>query len=391
MLGNGTGGTLGEVIAAMLVHVYNFLFKPDDMTKIFTEFNKYIEGLFAADWFSKIYAVMMTIGLGLLVATYLIEMMDKVSQGDFSINVMFRCMLKYVLMYMVLLNILAIFNYLLDFTTAVFTDMNDSLSLSLDPAQRINQRCVANGINKYFGITVRIGMFILLAAPYIISVIFYVVLYFFAVSRLLEMVIRTAASPLVVGLSYFGHGANTDIVRYAKRTMGIFSQIVVILVISVMTTFTHNALITSDSGSTQGETVVANPANGLEVDGSYTEVGVTKTTTDTKKNDASGDEETTVTIGDTTWKPATSEDISTITTRAYTKKSLMNFVYYIMAPNHYVVSTGLMLAALLMVFKSRELSTRLFSSILNTAINSSCIFLCQKSSIFYFFLHIKHM
>ena len=129
MLGNGTGGTLGEVIAAMLVHVYNFLFKPDDMTKIFTEFNKYIEGLFAADWFSKIYAVMMTIGLGLLVATYLIEMMDKVSQGDFSINVMFRCMLKYVLMYMVLLNILAIFNYLLDFTTAVFTDMNDSLSL----------------------------------------------------------------------------------------------------------------------------------------------------------------------------------------------------------------------------------------------------------------------
>ena len=361
MLGNGTGGTLGEVIAAMLVHVYNFLFKPDDMTKIFTEFNKYIEGLFAADWFSKIYAVMMTIGLGLLVATYLIEMMDKVSQGDFSINVMFRCMLKYVLMYMVLLNILAIFNYLLDFTTAVFTDMNDSLSLSLDPAQRINQRCVANGINKYFGITVRIGMFILLAAPYIISVIFYVVLYFFAVSRLLEMVIRTAASPLVVGLSYFGHGANTDIVRYAKRTMGIFFQIVVILVISVMTTFTHNALITSDSGSTQGETVVANPANGLEVDGSYTEVGVTKTTTDTKKNDASGDEETTVTIGDTTWKPATSEDISTITTRAYTKKSLMHFVYYIMAPNHYVVSTGLMLAALLMVFKSRELSTRLFS------------------------------
>lgn len=111
--------------------------------------------------------------------------------------------------------------------------MNDSLSLSLDPAQRINQRCVANGINKYFGITVRIGMFILLAAPYIISVIFYVVLYFFAVSRLLEMVIRTAASPLVVGLSYFGHGANTDIVRYAKRTMGIFFQIVVILVISV--------------------------------------------------------------------------------------------------------------------------------------------------------------
>lgn len=169
------------------------------------------------------------------------------------------------------------------------------------------------------------------------------------------------ASPLVVGLSYFGHGANMDIVRYAKRTMGIFFQIVVILVISVMTTFTHNALITSDSGSTQGETVVANPANGLEVDGSYTEVGVTKTTIDTKKNDASGDEETTVTIGDTTWKPATSEDISTITTRAYTKKSLMNFVYYIMAPNHYVVSTGLMLAALLMVFKSRELSTRLFS------------------------------
>ena len=52
MLGNGTGGVLGNVLAAMLVHIYNFLYKPDDITSVFTEFNDYIAKLFAKGWFN---------------------------------------------------------------------------------------------------------------------------------------------------------------------------------------------------------------------------------------------------------------------------------------------------------------------------------------------------
>ena len=353
MLGNGTGGVLGNVLAAMLVHIYNFLYKPDDITSVFTEFNDYIAKLFAKGWFNQIFSAMQIIGIGMLAASCLMALMDKVSQGDFSINVIFRHLLKYVILYMVLINITTIFNYLLDWTSASFIDINDA-------AATINQTWMANGINKYVGLTAKLGMIIVLAVPYIVSVVFYIVLYFFAVSRLLEIVIRVAAAPFVVGVSFFGQGANSDIVRYTKRSLGVFFQIVVILIISVMVNFTHSALITSGSSSVQNGAMVANPASSLKLDDSYVEIGVTETKAEVKKDD-DGNEEVSVTVGDTEWKAATKEDVTTQLVLAYTKDSIQKFIYYIVDPNHYFISTGLMIAALLLVFKSREISTRLFA------------------------------
>ena len=78
-----------------------------------------------------------------------------------------------------------------------------------------------------------------IVVPYFVSVVFYSILYFFATSRIMELVIRISAAPLVAGVSFFGKGANTDIVRYIKRSMGIMFQIVVILVISASVTFIH--------------------------------------------------------------------------------------------------------------------------------------------------------
>ena len=200
----------------------------------------------------------------------------------------------------------------------------------------------------------------MLAVPYIVSVVFYIVLYFFAVSRLLEIVIRVAAAPFVVGVSFFGQGANSDIVRYTKRSLGVFFQIVVILIISVMVNFTHSALITSGSSSVQNGAMLANPASSLTLDDSYVEIGVTETKAEVKKDD-DGNEEVTVAVGDTEWKAATKEDVTTQLVLAYTKDSIQKFIYYIVDPNHYFISTGLMIAALLLVFKSREISTRLFA------------------------------
>ena len=362
MLGNGTGGVLGNVLAAMLVHIYNFLYKPDDITSVFAEFNDHAAILFEKGWFNQIFSVMQIIGIGMLAASCLMALMDKVSQGDFSINVVFRHLLKYVILYMVLINITTIFNYLLDWTSATFTDINDTVSSAMtnNAAITISQTYLANGINKYVGLTAKLGMMIVLAVPYIVSVVFYVVLYFFAASRLLEIVIRTAAAPFVVGISFFGQGSNADIVRYTKRSLGVFFQIVVILVISVLINFTHNAVITSDSSSVQDGAMLANPASSLTLDDSYVEIGVTETKTDIKKDD-DGNEDVTVTVGDTEWKAATKEDATTQLVLAYTKDSIQKFIYYIVDPNHYFISTGLMLAALLLVFKSREISTRLFA------------------------------
>ena len=359
MSGNGVGGPLGNVLSSMLVQIYMFIYKPDDMTSMFVDFNEYVSKLFTEGWFGTIFEVMQIIGIGLLAASCLMALMDKVSQGDFSLNILFRHLLKYVVLYMVLINITTIFNYLLDWTSLAFSEMNETLSpeLAQNTAITINQEWMANGINKYMGVTTKLGMMIVLALPYLISVVFYVALYFFASSRLLEIVIRMAAAPFVVGVSFFGQGSNADIVKYTKRSVGIFFQIILILVISVMVNFTHNAIITSGSSHIEDGTMLANPAEYLVVDDSHVEIGVTKTTTTTDD-----DGNSTVTVGDTEWKTAT-KDVDELTPiiLSYTKESMQKFLYYIVDPNHYFISTGLMLAVLLLVFKSREISTRLFA------------------------------
>lgn len=341
MLGNGFGNLLGNVLAALLINVYNFLYEPDDFTGIFLEFNDYIWRVYNEGWFGRVLAITKIIGIGLLAASFLVSLLDKVTDGDLTIEVWFRHLLKYCMLFIILMNVLPLFKSLLQLSTSLFTEFNVSISSEVLPqtGRYINQAWLANGINKHIGASSKFGMFMMLTIPYVISLIFAVILYFFATSRLIEIVIRIALAPLVVGVSFFGHGSNLDIVRYTKRTMGIFFQIVVVLVICAGMTFTHNALITADSPTAANGAIMANPAASLKLEDGMREIEV-----------------------DGEWQNATKQEIveNLESTMSYTKSSISQFVYYLLDPSHYFVSTALMLAALFMIFKSRAISTQLF-------------------------------
>ena len=51
------------------------------------------------------------------------------------------------------------------------------------------------------------------------------------------------------GASFFGNGADMDFVRFVKRTLGLFFQIIVILIICASITFVHNALVVTDENA----------------------------------------------------------------------------------------------------------------------------------------------
>lgn len=217
----GIGGALDCVLASMLVHVYEFIYRPGSITDTFMEFNDCIWDVYESSFFSSIFDVMKIAGLGLLTVAFLIGLYDKTTSGDFSINNFFRHWLKFFMLFTVLMNMMDILENLLGIATYTFSDLNNDISSSITgiDAVKINETMLSNGLYKYIGITSKFGLLMMIVVPYVISILFSVIIGFFAVSRTIEIVVRIGMAPIVVGGSYFGHGQNSDVVRYLKRTM----------------------------------------------------------------------------------------------------------------------------------------------------------------------------
>ena len=246
--------------------------------------------------------------------------------------------------------------------------MNKELTGSIiaNEIKGVDKDKLQNGLAA-FGLTSRVGMLMSIVVPYFVSVVFYSILYFFATSRIMELVIRISAAPLVAGVSFFGKGANTDIVRYIKRSMGIMFQIVVILVISASVTFIHNSIIVDGriSNSTSGK--VENPATYLE----HTTTGKREIEIRSLNVDMETDENGKVTkINKVTETGRKDEEVKSQEEQtgtlvnmkeAYPKSDIEKFVNSLTTPSNLFTGVGIMLAALFMLFKSREISMRMFN------------------------------
>lgn len=358
------GGIISSVLASMLIKIYTFLYQPNDMMTVFSEFDEYIMKIYRQGMFGTVFHFFRIIGVGLLAVGFLVTLMDKVSEGDFSINNFFRHLLKYVMLYIILINTIDIFENLIQLSTAIMTSISGSITENeITAGKDISFFMLANGIETYMTILPKLGMFLMMSIPFVISVLFTIIIYFFSASRIMELSIRFALAPLVVGMSYFGNGANLDIVRYVKRTLGLFFQIVVILVALTGVTFVHNALISSNDTTADGQ--IVNPSAYLEEDDSYTEINVSELNVETTTNADGNQEISKVTEGDSEWKNASGvneddEAINPELAKSYTSDSIYKFARRIIDPSDYFISTGVMLAALFLIFKSRALSTELF-------------------------------
>lgn len=374
-------GVLDNILATLLVSIYNFLYKPDGMIDIFSQYNDIINNILEKKNFvSNVFDALKLVGIALLVTSFLVSLMDKTSAGDFSINNFFRHLLKYFILYVLLINANTILTDLMDITTGTFDVLKGSAEdiTANSAAVEFNHVFLANSVHKYMGFGAKLGMFIMLIVPYAISVLFTVILNFFAISRMIEMTVRVSVSPIVAGLSFFGNGADMDFVRFVKRTLGLFFQVVVILLICVSVTFVHNALVTTDENAHKSVNTVVDPA--VRLKGSYTtdypEIEIRNMQT-TKKQSEAADKQIEYTSVETgrEWKKAEKrtvkkevtdndhedDDKNGGTSEAYVKDDFKYFVNHIVDPSTFFISTGIMISALFLIFKSREISTKLFA------------------------------
>lgn len=358
---SGIGGALDCVIASMLVHVYEFIYRPGSITDTFMEFNDCIWNIYDSSFFSAIFDSMKIAGIGLLTVAFLISLYDKTTSGDYSINNFFRHWLKFFILFVVLMNLMDILRALLDISTQTFAELNSQISNSITgiDAVKINETMLSNGLYKYISPTSKFGILIMIVVPYVVSILFSVIISFFAVSRTIEIVVRIGLAPIIMGGSYFGDGQNSDVVRYLKRTMGIFFQIVVVLVISAGMTVTHNALVSSGSTSNSDNGMISNPAMYLEdVDTGARNITIRNLSIE---KDADGNvSKVTETGRENKNAVKAKEDKTPSLETAYTKTAIDRFVDAMVSPENYFVGVGIIISAVLMLLKSREISTKLF-------------------------------
>ena len=328
---------MNSIIATMILNVFHFLYNQNDIISVFTEFNERMWRIYSQSWFTGTFMVLKVIGVGMIMAGCLISLTDKMSDGDFSIHTLFQHLLKYCILYIILWNSMAIFRYLFAIATNSFNEISlITSSIMGATVNDVDENMLIAGVSEIVK-TTKLSMLIMLILPYAVSVVYYIVLYFFATSRLIESVLRIAMAPIVVGLSFFGSGNQSDIVRYAKRTMGVFFQIIVVLIISVSVTMAHNSLI-SVTSNISGSTVVIDPTEKLQIKDRTVEVQVQ----------------------DSGWQPIPVDDKNSTASKMYSAESVIDFLDSLIDPKDYAASVGLMIAALFMLFKSREISTRLF-------------------------------
>ena len=338
MVVNGSGWGIGGIIANMIISLYNMIYRPEDTINIFLEFNEHIWAIFSDGTFSKIFATLKAVGVGLLIIGCLISLMDKVTEGNISPEAFFKHMLKFVILYFILMNAMVIFNSLLRVSSLTATEFSDLISgsISSETGGKINQLLLTNGFNRHFSLVSRVATLIMVLLPYLVSVIYSIVLAFFAASRLIEMLMRIALAPMVIGVSFITRGDRADIIKYLKSTMGLFFQIVVILVISATVTFTHNALIWQDSDS------INDPADILVEGESLREIRV----------------EDKWIAGGTIKVPSEYQEVDV---QSYTEESINEFIDYFLDPSIYMIGVGVLIAALFMIFKSRKISSEIFA------------------------------
>lgn len=320
---------LGSVLASLITNIYSCIYHPEDIVSVFMWYNKYIKPAF--EQFNTLFSGVRMIGIGFLVVTCLISLLDKVSAGDFSQANLFRYLLKFFILYVVLMNALTIFMDLLQLSSSLADALLAVLRSETSSSSTLNQAQLAESIDEHVGLVSTIGYTLLALIPYVISIAYTIVLGFFAASRLIEIVIRLALSPLVIGMSGLTAGGEQDAVRFIKRTAGVLFQVVVVVVISSAITFTHDALISNGT--------ITDPVSVLDEESNTRTIDVS---------------------GDGVWIPARDRtDTEVVVT--YTQDSTTNFIRMILDPDGYMVSVGLMISALVMVLKSRNLSTQLFA------------------------------
>ena len=192
---------------------------------IMTKFSDAFEKLLNNEMLVALAATIMTIGTSIMVLYFLFEIAGMASEKNFSINQMFRALLKMLIAYMLITNALTLVKYIVQFGDVLSNEISIDFTTSFFSKAK-NQKMFLEGLDN-LGSVEKIGLIANFAFPFLFAMVAKGGLIFVIMSRVIELVVRTIFAPFAVADCFQDFSRSTAI-RYLKKILALSLQLVVI-------------------------------------------------------------------------------------------------------------------------------------------------------------------
>lgn len=214
-------------------YVYEALHGTSGVLNVFQDYGNMFDQLYGNAIFAALIAVLQTIGTSVCVIYFLLELADKMTEKMLSIEQLFVLLLRLVLAVILITNIVTLLKGFIDFGGALVNELNESnIATTLFEEYGEEIREGLEDIDKLEAV----GYAMKLIIPYLIVLVSNVVVYFIAISRSIELTIRTIFAPFAVANIYHDM-QRSDGFRYMKKILALSLQSAVCLGICLATSF----------------------------------------------------------------------------------------------------------------------------------------------------------
>lgn len=211
--------------------VYEALHGTVSVLNVFTKYGNMFDSLYHNEYFASLVAVMQTIGVTVCLVYFFLELADRMTEKMLSIEQLFLLFLRFCIAYLLIVNSIELMKGFMDFGTALAESLNENniaTSLYEDYGDEIKEGLEGIGNLEAIGYAVK------LIFPWLIVMISNLVIYFIAISRSVELTIRTIFVPFAVANIYHDMQRSAGF-SYMKKILALAIQMAVCLGICIAT------------------------------------------------------------------------------------------------------------------------------------------------------------
>lgn len=243
---------LSKFLGQMIMTIYNQTYGVSTIAETVTRYNSISDQAMEMNVFVAMLMTIKSLAFGITLILYLIDLMGKATEKNFSPEQFFKATLRCITAYLFIMNADKIVGLLMSIGTAVVTDAPDidpGYSLfGIDDQGRVNKIMLINGISKMSWSDI-IAYIATSIAPWVLSMIAEVIIQIVLISRILEIVVMTMFAPLPIA-DIYREGTASPGIQYMKKMFALGMQVAVIMMINLATQSIIAAIVGAEAGGT---------------------------------------------------------------------------------------------------------------------------------------------
>lgn len=235
-----------EPLADWIINIYNQMYGSGEVFDTIKRYNDLYAQLLETDVFQMLAAAIMSIGIAMMLLFFFIDLADKIKVREFTMEQFIRAFIGLLISFFLIVNSLDLLKAFVEFGEGLAGILNESSEPARFFENTENVEKFAKGVGK-IDIFPAVGYAVKTLVPALISWIASIVVIFIAVSRLVEMTIRTVFAPFAVADCY-QDGSRSNGIRYLKKFLALALQFALIVGINIGVAFIMKQVIGGDAG-----------------------------------------------------------------------------------------------------------------------------------------------